>query len=136
MQESPGIYWYFLKNPGKVLELMKQMSQKIRKRILESPGFSINFENFPWKKKKIAGFFCFTKKKFSFSMFNWMNQNSWKTIRILYHILPNNYFNFFVINSVDLKIELWNFENTYIICIWCLIYYQLNQYIYTYIHID
>ena len=38
--ESPGIYEYFLNNPGKVLELMKQMSWKIRKRVLESPGKS------------------------------------------------------------------------------------------------
>ena len=46
--KGPGIYWYFLKNPGKVLELMKQMSWKIRKRVLESSGKSF-FLWQPWK---------------------------------------------------------------------------------------
>ena len=36
--ESPGIYQYYLKNPRKVLK-----SWKIGKRVLENPGFSINF---------------------------------------------------------------------------------------------
>ena len=45
--ESCGIYQYFLKNPKKFLESRKQMSWKIRRAVLESPGFLINF--FLWQ---------------------------------------------------------------------------------------
>ena len=44
--KGPGFCSYFLKNTGKVLELMKQMSGKIRKRLLESPFFCGNPKNF------------------------------------------------------------------------------------------
>ena len=43
--ESPGIY-YFLKNPGNVLELMKQISWKIIKRVLGNSGKSWIFSYF------------------------------------------------------------------------------------------
>ena len=41
--KSPVISYIFLKNAGKALELMKEMTLKVRKVVLESLGFSSNY---------------------------------------------------------------------------------------------